>query len=456
MTAGPTPEPSSDNDLRESERLRRQLERTQLQIEVSHAVVSQLSLRDLLLTISGLLKRFIDYELASVVLYNEAAHELRVHALDKPAPGGVLGEGDVMPMDGTPPGLAITTRSTVRRDRVDVTEFYAPVMQQAYTAGLRSGCSVPLISHDRVFGTINVGSMREAAFTEDDQLLLEQISSHVAIAVENVLNFERAERERKRSQLLLEINNAVISHLDLEQLVSEISGTLRDIMPHDSAGIALYEPELNHLREYTNVTYKDVNAFKVGDTIPIEGTPAGEVFVTGEPMLIKRPNRTKYPADRYSQLTEEDSPKSACLAPLSSHGRKLGIVGVSSTQEEKFTEADLELFSQIANQVAIAVENVLAYREIETLKNTLASEKLYLEEEIKSEFNFAEIVGQSAALKKILRQVETVAPTDSAVLLFGETGTGKELIARAIHDLSGRRERTLVKLNCAAIPTGLL
>lgn len=456
MTAGPIPEPSSDTDLRESERLRRQLERTQLQIEVSHAVVSQLSLGDLLRTISGLLRRFIDYELASVVLYNEAARELRVHALDKPAPGGVLGEGDAMPMDGTPPGLAITTRKTVRRDRVDVKEFYAPVMQHAYAAGLRSGCSVPLISHDRVLGTINVGSMREAAFTADDQLLLEQISSHVAIAVENALNFERAERERQRSQLLLEINNAVISHLDLDQLVSEISGTLHDIMPHDSAGIALYEPELNHLREYTNVTYKDVNAFKVGDTIPIEGTPAGEVFATGLPMLIKRRNRTKYPLDRYSQLDEEDMPKSACLAPLSSHGRKLGIVGVSSTQEEKFTETDLELFSQIANQVAIAVENVLAYREIESLKNTLASEKLYLEEEIKSEFNFAEIVGQSAALKKILRQVETVAPTDSAVLLFGETGTGKELIARAIHDLSGRRERTLVKLNCAAIPTGLL
>ncbi|HKR22557.1 MAG TPA: sigma 54-interacting transcriptional regulator, partial [Pyrinomonadaceae bacterium] len=456
MTAGPTPESSSDSDLRESDRLRRQLERTQLQIEVSHAVVSQLSLRDLLLTISTLLKRFIDYELASVVLYNEDSDEVRVHALDKPAPGGILGEGDVMPMDGTPPGLAITTRKTVRRQRLDLKEFHAPVMQQAYTAGLRSGCSVPLISHDRVFGTINVGSMREAAFSDDDQLLLEQISSHVAIAVENALNFERAERECKRSQLLLEINNVVVSHHDLEELVKAISQTLREIMPHDFAGIALYEPELDQLREYTNVAYKDINAFKVGDTIALEGTPAGEVFLSGEPMLIKRPDPIKYPTDRYSQLTAEEGPRAACLAPLTSHGRKLGIVGVSSTQDDKFTEADLELFSQIANQIAIAVENALAYREIETLKNTLASEKLYLEEEIKSEFNFAEIVGQSAALKKILRQVETVAPTDSAVLLFGETGTGKELIARAIHDLSGRRERTLVKLNCAAIPTGLL
>lgn len=160
--------------------------------------------------------------------------------------------------------------------------------------------------------------------------------------------------------------------------------------------------------------------------------------------------RARFPADG------KEIVKSGGVVPLIAHDRKLGFLGVGSFREAAFSKDDQELLGHIANQIAIAVENALAYREIETLKNTLASEKLYLEEEIKSEFNFAEIVGQSAALKKILRQVQTVAPTDSAVLLFGETGTGKELIARAIHDLSGRRERTLVKLNCAAIPTGLL
>lgn len=632
MTAAQTPEPTPDAG--DVDRLRQKLERTQLQIEVSSVVVSKLSLKDILIAVSDLLKKFIEHDVASVVLYNEELKEARVHALDKPPPDGILLEGAIMPLEGTPVGLAIKTRKTVRRTHLDFDEFSSPIMREAYKAGVRSGCSVPLISHGRVLGSISVGCMREAAVSIEDQELLEQISSPVAIAVENALNFERAERERKRNQLLLEINNAVISHLDLEQLVKTISATLREIMPHDAAGIALYEPEFNHLREYTNVGYNDVNAFRVGDTIPIEGTPAGNVFTSGEPMLLKRPDATKYPHDRYSQPDAEGSPRSACLAPLAVHGRKLGIVGISSTQDERFTEKDLELFTQIAgqiaiavdnalnferaraaeqesrrryererlmleinnavvsqlslrelitvvsscirkvlqpditgislydpesnefraymfylpdnlppiaegtpmplegtiggmaftaghavfqdrpepgvqrhefdqrmidagirsggvvpliahdrklgflgvgsfheaafskddqellghiaNQIAIAVENALAYREIETLKNTLASEKLYLEEEIKSEFNFAEIVGQSAALKKILRQVQTVAPTDSAVLLFGETGTGKELIARAIHDLSGRRERTLVKLNCAAIPTGLL
>jgi formate hydrogenlyase transcriptional activator len=129
---------------------------------------------------------------------------------------------------------------------------------------------------------------------------------------------------------------------------------------------------------------------------------------------------------------------------------------VSSTQPERFTEEDLELFSRIAGQIAIAVENALAFREIEALKNKLNSEKLYLESEIRTEHNFDELIGATASFKRILKQVETVAPTDSAVLIRGETGTGKELLARAIHNLSTRRERTLVKINCAAIPTGLL
>ncbi len=121
----------------------------------------------------------------------------------------------------------------------------------------------------------------------EDAELLEQIAGPVAIAVENALNFQRAERERDRFQLMLNINNAVVSHLDLKQLVKTISECLRDIVPHDSAGIALYEPEFNHLREYTNVEYKDLAAMKIGETIPLEGTPAGEVFVTGKPMLTQ-------------------------------------------------------------------------------------------------------------------------------------------------------------------------
>ncbi|HYX70382.1 MAG TPA: sigma 54-interacting transcriptional regulator, partial [Terriglobales bacterium] len=148
--------------------------------------------------------------------------------------------------------------------------------------------------------------------------------------------------------------------------------------------------------------------------------------------------------------------QSACWLPLTTRNGVLGTLSVASLRESAFRPEDVELLSQIAGQVAIAIENALAFRQIAELKDKLAVEKLYLEDEIRSEYNFEEIVGKSAALNRILQQVETVAPTEAAVLILGDTGTGKELIARAIHELSARRERTFVKVNCAAIPTGLL
>jgi formate hydrogenlyase transcriptional activator len=148
--------------------------------------------------------------------------------------------------------------------------------------------------------------------------------------------------------------------------------------------------------------------------------------------------------------------QSHCFLPLISRNGTLGVLGLGKRREGAFSQDDVAFLTQVANQVAIAVENALAYGQIAELKDKLSQEKLYLEDEIRSEMHFEDIVGKSAALRRVLQQVETVAPTDSTVLIYGETGTGKELIARAIHHLSPRRPQAFVKLNCAAIPTGLL
>ena len=148
--------------------------------------------------------------------------------------------------------------------------------------------------------------------------------------------------------------------------------------------------------------------------------------------------------------------KAVCLIPLVNRGRALGMLGIGRIGESAFTPSDVEFLTRVSGQIAIALENALAYQEISDLKDRLAEEKLYLEEEIRSEMNFENIIGTSTALKHVLELVETVATSDSTVLLLGETGTGKELIARAIHDRSRRKDRTFVRLNCAAIPTGLL
>ena len=438
------------------ERAEGERDRRQLLLEVSNAVVSNLSLRELLVAVSGWLRKFFDHDFASMIISDEDTGLLRVHALNAPAPGGVADEGSVLPVEGTPPGIAMATRQTVMRDRIDLNEFYSPIMREAYNAGLRSGCSVPLISHDKVLGTINVGSLHEAAFTRRDAELLEQIAGQVAIAVENALNFQRAERERDHNQLLLEVNNAVTSHLDISDLLAATSECLKRLIPHDVAALALYDPEGKVLRVHTlNAPWAEHVYAEEGFAMTLEDSPAGKAATTRKPVLINRLDPNEY-ASPIVKKAYDAGMRSSCNVPLISHDRLLGVVAVACHLESAFTQHHVKLFCQIAGQLAIAVENSLAYRELSALKNKLISEKVYLEEEIQTEYNFEEIIGQSATLKKILQQVATVAPTDSAVLLCGETGTGKELIARAIHNLSNRKERTLVKLNCAAIPTGLL
>jgi formate hydrogenlyase transcriptional activator len=192
-----------------------------------------------------------------------------------------------------------------------------------------------------------------------------------------------------------------------------------------------------------------------GIQAPIDDSPGGLAFTARQPVLMNAGDLEGFHSEFVKQLRAEGV-RSVCCLPLITPSRILGTLNLASLRDGNFTQDDMELLRQVASQIAIALENALAYREIEELKNKLAKEKLYLEEEIRTEYHFEEIIGESTVLKRILKQVETVAPTDSTVLILGETGTGKELIARAIHSLSGRRERTFVKMNCAAIPTGLL
>ncbi len=193
----------------------------------------------------------------------------------------------------------------------------------------------------------------------------------------------------------------------------------------------------------------------MGVLVPMEGNPSGLAIATRQPVLIRNVDLREFPCEAVRRAAA-DGLKSCCNVPLISHDRVLGTMDLASLREAAFTEEDAQFLEQIAKQVAIAVANALAVGELEALKNKLAAEKTYLEGEIQTAYDFEQIIGRSAALKRILKQVETVASTGSTVLICGETGTGKELIARAIHNLSSRRERTLVKVNCAAIPTGLL
>ena len=263
------------------------------------------------------------------------------------------------------------------------------------------------------------------------------------------------QRKRAEEALLLEITNVLVSNLDIRRLLAAISASIRQVMPHDYAALALYDPESKKLRLQVLDSSFGKELTPSETLLALEGTPAGWAFTSRQPLVLNRIDAERFPPETIQHLIAAKV-KSGCWLPLISHGRVLGTLSVGSQREGAFAEKDVNLLSQVANQVAIAIDNAVAFRQIAELKDRLAEEKLYLEDELRTEYNFGEIVGESATLKRILKQAETVAPTDATVLILGETGTGKELIARAIHNLSPRGERTFVKLNCAAIPSGLL
>jgi formate hydrogenlyase transcriptional activator len=291
---------------------------------------------------------------------------------------------------------------------------------------------------------------------------LQLVARLVAVAVDNALNHEAAsayedqlKRERDRLRALLEINNAVVGCLSSKPLFQAISASLRRTFGLDYASLLIYSADIAALRLQTCDFPSGSGAIRENAVVPLDDSVAGYVFRTREGRRF-----TLREASAISQTTGDlmarEGLRSLCCMPLISHGNSLGTLNLGSRQEAFFTDGDLQFFSQAAGQVAIALDNALSYQRIEELNERLAEEKVYLEDEIRTDNRFEEIVGQSRVLKAVLKQVETVAPTDSTVLIYGETGTGKELLARAIHDLSSRRQGTFVKLNCAAIPTGLL
>ncbi len=307
---------------------------------------------------------------------------------------------------------------------------------------LQSVCMLPLTTVHRRIGSMFIASEHPDAYSDDEVRFLGLVADQMALAIDDALNFEASRTAQEQLKLLLDLTNSVVSTLDLRELLRSVSGNLRRVTNCDLAGVGLPDAENNkHLRLYA-LDFPDSRGFVREEVlIPIEGTPPGMAFKTGEP---------------FDSPPLAEGLKTGCVLPLTSRGRMHGVLLLGRRDENTFSRDDVKFLMQVASQVAIAVENALAYKKIAELKEKLTQEKLYLEDEIRTELNFEEIVGKSAALRRILQQVATVAPTDSTVLIYGETGTGKELVARAIHNLSSRQSNSFVKLNCAAIPMGLL
>jgi formate hydrogenlyase transcriptional activator len=422
-------------------------QRYEMLIRVSQAIKVHRGCDDLFQALAVELHKVVDFDVVYCIRHDES--ENRISWLGSLSPGGIR-------RPDFPPEEMMTTwvyehQKPLVIPFLDRETRFPRVAEFLSNEGLRSVCSLPLTTVRRRLGSFGFASKLPDAYPEEEVRFLSLVVDQIALAIDDALHAEELERQNKRLTLLLDLNNAVASNLELRDLLRAMSANVRRVMECDGVGVALPEPESNELQLYA-FDFPDNDIARA----PIDEFSApARAFRTGTPEVVNRIDLRADNTDIPPQALAAGV-KCVCYLPLASRGRILGILILGRIDEKIFTPDEVGFLMQIANQLALAVENALAYREIEGLKDKLAQEKVYLEDEIRGEMNFEEIVGKSVALRTLLQQVEVVAPTDSTVLICGETGTGKELIARAIHDLSSRRQSAFVKLNCAAIPAGLL
>ena len=442
---------------------RNERDRQRLLLEVSESIASHRDLNELFRDLAQRLPRIVPFDYINLVLHDASRHVMRLHLLAVPQ-DTTAKPGMEFPVDESPGGLVWKTQQPLIVPDTAADHRFPAVTPLLRENGVQSYCVVPLTTALGRLGAMGFGSLQKRIYQEHEVAFMQEVAKQIAVAVDNVLHAESAHsarqelaRERDRLRLLLEVNNAVVSHLDMDAVFASVSTSLQRVIQHDGCSLMLYEPETGYYRCHVLRADKNESFVEEGRADHSVTSPGCIAISSRAPAVFGELELRNLAAEsKVAKHLVAEGVKSFCSIPLLSHDRVLGTLNIARLREDAFTREDVGLLSQVATQVAIAVENGLAYRQIAELKEKLNEEKLYLEGEIRTEHNFEEIVGDSAALRDVLTQIEIVAPTDSTVLIQGETGTGKELIARAIHNLSGRRSRTFVKLNCAAIPTGLL
>jgi formate hydrogenlyase transcriptional activator len=451
------------DQLAERQEVQLSLQQYQTLLEVSEAIALHRDLNALFQDLAQRLPRIVPFDYINLVLHDAMRQVMRLHLLVVPEPVTIK-PGLELPVNESPGGLVWQNQQALVVEDVASETRFPGLTPLLLENGVQSYCSVPLTTALRRLGAMGFGGRQKRVYQAVELDFMQHVARLVAVAVDNVLHDESVEaaqrqltRERDRVRLLLQVNNAVVTHLDLDDLFPAVIACLRQVIEHEGAGLAIVDPESGRYRLHVLLLKKNESFIEEGVVESPCTAPASIAMSTRKPALFSEQDlKNRCSESHVAQHLLNQGVKTFCAIPLLSHDRVLGALNIGRCRDAPFSPEDIELLGEVGKQIALAVENAQAYRQITELKDKLAKEKLYLEEEIRTEHNFEEIVGESAALRRVLKEVETVAPTDSTVLIRGETGTGKELIARAIHQLSPRRDRTFVKINCAAIPTGLL
>ncbi len=370
--------------------------------------------------------------------------------------------GFELPSKFSAAGQVFETQQPLQVTDLDDETHFPKLREVLQVDGIGSLCLLPLTTAQRKLGALALGRGQKCAYSEEEVDFMLQVARQVAVAVDNALNYERAQRyrqqladERDRLRVLLEVNNAIISHRDSRELFAAIAASLRRVMHHEYISLALYDAKRNMMR-LQSLDFPQGHGFIREDMeVPIDASPGGISYTSRKPVIVGSQDFSRYAPVVRDRLAAEGV-HSVCCIPLITHKQVLGTLNVASFRENAFAESDVDLLTQVAAKWRSPLKMPWPSAKSPSSRTNSPKKSSISRTKFAPRCNFEEIVGESAALKALLSQVQTVAPTDSTVLIQGETGTGKELIARAIHNLSARRDRTFVKVNCAAIPTGLL
>lgn len=439
-----------------------QLEKQEL-LEITRTLLSQRSFTDLLLQLRQILQRLQLADQVTLVLFDPDSERVSFYGLDahrRPVnyqDETLLANGPVSQLRQSPlPQRWQSDDLQARYPQIGALALYFPFNQY---------CLMPLHAGGALIGGCEVLRCHPAPFADASLVQLQTLMELVALAAEQLQLREEAElrqrqlrHERDDYRILVDVTNAVLSKLDLDDLIGEISKEIHRFFKIDAISIVLCVDKTEQVTIYSTHYLQDDVVERQQYSVALAGTLSEQVMQSGEMLLLNLKHSDRLAAyERQLFDLWHEQIQTLCVLPLVFGNKTLGVLKLAQCQPDNFNAANLRVLQQIAERIAIAVDNALAYQEINRLKESLVHENLYLTEQINGNNpDFGEIVGRSVVMSAVLKQVEMVAKSDCSVLILGETGTGKELIARAIHNLSERRDQRMVKMNCAVMPAGLL
>ncbi len=400
------------------------IQRYQTLLEISEAIASNRDLASLFHNLAQHLRAVVDFDAVSTLLYEPARDVMRIHMLEPPQPDGLIGPTE-MPVDDVPSGWVWKTQEPLILHDASKETRFPRINKWAQQNGVKSYCALPLTSAGRRLGALGFASVKEAVWNDDDLEFLTQVARQVAVAIDNAINFEsvrsaerRAARDRDHSRLLLEINNAVGSHLDLRRLLRVISPCLRKVIHHDVAGLALYDAESGQLRAHALDLPKEKDFVEEGVIFPMEGTPSGLAFTTRQTVIVRNLDLERFSSTPLVNILRAEGVKSGCSVPLIAHGEAVGVLTVMSFREEAFSESDAELLTQIGGQIALAVENTLSFDRARQAERRAARERdrikllLDINNAVVSHLELGELV------KAISASLLGILPHEAAAICF--------------------------------------